>query len=254
MRYFLLFLTVLFLFPSHCRAQDTAMSYFLKLIGPTEYNSLGDVSFPNDSLELSFFGEYNDTLVLTELKYPLVLGDGSSLLYHDSIFSNGKIKTAVWEFRFRLAVDGPHYVGIRIRKKNSGDWMMIKCFCAQPIAEFGTKESPWLQEFESGRTIILNEISFSSPGMPISMRKAIAIAKKEGYYKMHFAWRVEDIRYSAEFRTWNITSDKVRETFMGPCRHTNGCTISHYCSIRISAETGKVLDKSHGHGKTKNYE
>ncbi len=249
-----LFFTYLFLPLCACHGQDTTGSYFLQLIGSNEFNRIASIPFPNDTMEISFFDEHNDTIPVTDFSKQYQFPDKSTLVYHDSLFSGSRKRVSVWELGFRLAVDGPHYVGMRVRNKISGEWMAIKCFCAQPSAGFGTRESPWVQQFENGTAVSVNEVSFSSPGMPVSMQDAIRIAKKKGCFKMHFAWEVEDIRYNAEFRTWIITSSKMRETRWGECRHTNGCTILHYCTIRISAETGEVLNKSRGHGKTRNYE
>jgi hypothetical protein len=235
-------------------AQDTTCSYFMQMIWLKGDGRVRPVLFPNDSIAVFFFGENKDTIPVDAVPgKEFALRDKSALIFHDSMVSANRGKLSVWECRFGLAVDGPHFVGICFKNKRTNQWSSFKIFCGLPY-DFGLAERPVLKEFKYGEVTELNVVSYSSPGMPFSRKEAIGIAKKNNYYKEGSGWSIEDIRYFNDKRCWQIISYKTRTSYRGKCKHCNGCTIVHDCRIVISAENGSVVYKGKSRMKVKNYE
>lgn len=234
--FFLLFL----LCSQLCYAQDSA-SFFLGIISVPGNGHVYPVHFPNDSIDVFFFGENSDTATFDlHSSHERHLSNSTTLLFHDSIVGDKQGWQSIWEFRFPLGINGPHYVGLRLKNKRNGQWSDYKIFCGQPDRT-GSSQMPYLVEFRSGNTTTLNDWSSESPGMPVSRNKAIHIAQIHGCYKNNYSWQLFDIRYIPATRCWHISSVKSRTSHAGSCKHCNGYSIVHTRSILIDATNGKVV-------------
>lgn len=90
---------------------------------------------------------------------------------------------------------------------------------------------------------------------PISKNKAIAVAKRKGYYyEGEFAFN-PSVELDTKANEWLITSTKsLGRSERGDCANTNGCTVLKEAVIVIDSNTGQIKRKSKTKYVYPNYE